>query len=104
MTPLSFQRLREANVERCNDAYHPINSWSESDWATALAGECGEVCGVVKRRRRGEPVPNRALADELADVVIYADLLAARSGIDLSDAIQRKFNETSRKVGSEVEL
>ena len=101
---LSFQRLRQANVERCEKSYHPIGEWSECDWAVALAGECGEVCHIVKDRRRGEEVEVYALGAELADLVIYADLLAARVGIDLGDAIRRKFNETSRKVQSEIQL
>lgn len=37
------------------------------------------------------------LADELADVVIYLDLLAHRLGIDLGGAVMRKWNKTSRK-------
>ena len=101
---LTFDLLRKANVERCHEVYHPINEWSESDWATALAGECGEVCHVVKLRRRGEDISIYALGDELADLVIYADLLAERVGIDLGEAISRKFNGTSRKMQSKVQL
>jgi NTP pyrophosphatase (non-canonical NTP hydrolase) len=104
MEDLSFARLREANVERCHEVYHPVNEWSESDWATAIAGECGEVCHAIKIRRRGEDLSAVTVGAELADLVIYADLLAERLGIDLGDAIRRKFNETSRKVKSKVQL
>ena len=44
------------------------------------------------------------IADELADTVIYADLLCHRLGLSLGKAVQRKFNATSAKVGSEVTL
>ena len=40
------------------------------------------------------------LADELADVAIYLDIMAASEGIDLAAAIASKFNRTSIKVGS----
>lgn len=39
------------------------------------------------------------LAEELADVVICADLCAVSAGIDLGAAVVAKFNATSEKVG-----
>jgi NTP pyrophosphatase (non-canonical NTP hydrolase) len=39
------------------------------------------------------------LADEVADTIIYLDLLCASQGIDLEEAIKKKFNETSAKIG-----
>jgi len=42
--------------------------------------------------------------DEIADMVIYADLLAQRLGRKLEDAIKNKFNQTSDKVGSDIKL
>lgn len=102
--PLTFTRLREANVERSHEVYHQVEEWSPTDWATALAGEVGEVCHVVKQWRRNKFPSIRELADEIADTVLYADLLAERFGIDLGEAIRRKFNATSEKAGSEVML
>lgn len=104
---LTFERLRSVNVERCKEVFHPLTSWSLSDWAVAMAGECGEACNVVKKYRRFQDGTNTAkdpqtvdeirdaLAAELADTVIYADLLAARAGIDLGDAVREKFNAVS---------
>lgn len=73
--------------------------------ATELGGEVGEALNVVKkleRERRGM-VGSRAtvvqLADELADVVICTDNLAARFGIDLGAAVVNKFNASSEKNG-----
>lgn len=115
MNTLNFDVLRDANIERCEAVYHPLADWSLTDWATAAAGELGEACGVVKDLRRLEDgvgwvkttddVRLRvALGEEIADTVIYLDLLAARAGIDLGEAIRRKFNLTSDKVGSAVKL
>lgn len=96
--------LRCVNVTRCERVFHKLDDWSPTDWATAMAGECGEACNLIKKLRRGEVVKVRAIADELADLVIYADLLAARLNIDLGKAVAQKFNEVSAKRGSELYL
>ena len=44
------------------------------------------------------------LALELADVVIYADLLAERLGIDLGAAVRTKFNEVSDRRNIDIRL
>lgn len=106
--------LREANVARAQ-RWHGEDSepWSLADWSNAMCGEAGEAANVVKKIRRREtsiPAANLyntpdldalglALSRELADVVIYADLLAAVAGIDLGWAIRRKFNEVSEAQG-----
>ena len=46
---LTFAELRDANVTRCNESFHPVDAWSGTDWACALAGEVGEACNVVKK-------------------------------------------------------
>lgn len=118
MSLLTFDALRAANITRCGGAFHPIDAWSPTDWATALAGEVGETCNLIKKLRRvtgptmesGRANTPEAdvlipmIAHELADSIIYADLLAARLGIQLGDAIKDKFNEVSRRVGSTVRL
>lgn len=101
---LSFDELRVANVTRCEASFHPVADWSPTDWACAMAGEVGEACNLVKKLRRGEPIPLADIGDELADVVAYLDLLAARLGIDLGGAVARKFNSVSQRVGSDLRL
>lgn len=113
---LNFNVLREANVRRCEEVFHKLNDWSPTDWATAMAGECGEACNEIKKLRRldgadadADTAENRHwlkvnIAHELADLVIYADLLAARLDIDLGEAIKFKFNEVSDKRSSTVKL
>ena len=46
---LSFNELRQANTARCEKSFHSINSWTPTDWACAMAGECGEACNLVKK-------------------------------------------------------
>ena len=107
---LTFSKLRETNLSR-TDRWNPdgLKTWSLSDWGVAMEGEAGEACNVIKKLNRirdgmtgnevGEDELYKALADELADTIIYLDLLAARAGINLESAIIHKFNETSFRVG-----
>jgi NTP pyrophosphatase (non-canonical NTP hydrolase) len=127
LTGLTFDALRAANVKRCESAFHPLAEWSPTDWACSLAGECGEACNEVKKLRRIAESPEALAAKtntpnkyaegdeqyaartekvghELADIVIYADLLAARLGINLADAVAAKFNTVSDRVGSPIKL
>jgi len=103
---LTFNKLRKANVIRCRESFHAngVMEWSPTDWATAMAGECGEACNFIKKMRRGDKVKTRDVAKELADLVIYVDLLAARLNISLGDIVKSKFNEVSRKKNSKVFL
>jgi NTP pyrophosphatase (non-canonical NTP hydrolase) len=108
--PLTFSEVSEVSLDRCL-RWHPggLNSWSLSDWFTALAGEVGEAGNVIKKlnRVRDGIVGNRetpedlrvALGKELADCYLYLDLLAQAAGVDLADAICKKFNEVSVRNG-----
>jgi NTP pyrophosphatase (non-canonical NTP hydrolase) len=113
---LTFAQLRSANFARCV-RWHPrgLEEWSAADWAVAMAGEAGEVCNAVKKLRRiecelaSENEPDRQLStldeairkigEEIADTVIYLDLLAHRLGIDLENEVVSKFNAVSERYG-----
>ena len=109
--PLTFAEVRAINADRCA-AWHGPDSepWTGADWGNATAGELGEAANVVKKLRRIETgVPGskdpdretllRMLGDELADTFLYLDLLAQHYGVDLADAIVRKFNAVSEREG-----
>jgi NTP pyrophosphatase (non-canonical NTP hydrolase) len=102
--PLALSELRVANLARCLEVFHPLEDWSPTDWGTAVAGEVGEALNLVKKLRRGEPIEHRAIAVEIADAVIYLDLLAARLGIDLGQAIAFKFNRVSEQRGAKQRI
>lgn len=105
---LTFASFRAANVTRCLK-WHPagIESWSPSDWLTAVTGELGELASLLKmRNRERDGLPgnkfsptDKMVADEIADVLTYLDLLAAALGVDLGAATVSKFNEVSERVG-----
>jgi len=113
---MNFEQLTVANSNRCHQSFHPIDHWSPSDWGCAMAGECGEACNKIKKLRRLEGTYysrenekddtelTNEIMDEVADMVMYADLLATRLERNLEDAIRQKFNRTSDQVGSTIKL
>lgn len=113
-TPLTFDALRAANVGRVPAFGHTLQSWTALEWAGAMCGESGEAANCAKKLRRldddctvnnpGKAALVEKLAEELADTIIYADLLAAREGIDLGAAVVKKWNEVSARVGHHLHL
>lgn len=120
VSTLALAELREANSSRVlkwhDDRFDRDGfigdgkDWTGADWSNAMQGEAGEAGNVVKKLRRLEtsakwakPETEQALiaklGEELADTIIYADLLAAFYGIDLSAAIIGKFNAVSDREG-----
>jgi NTP pyrophosphatase (non-canonical NTP hydrolase) len=104
---LTFSALRAANVSRKARWHGEADEWSGADWSNAMCGEAGEAANVVKKLRRHETHTGTAyntpeveallpmLAEELADVVTYCDLLADKYGINLGEAVVAKFNRVS---------
>jgi len=101
---LTFEELRQANHQRTEETFHPIEDWSPTDWATCVSGEVGEACNLIKKLRRGWKIDSREIGLELADAVIYIDLLADRLGLNLDEMIVLAFNSKSQEVGSNVKI
>jgi len=118
---LTFAQLKDANARRVGlfknargEVAHPggITHWSIDQWTNALCGEAGEAANFAKKFARGDYPPgpagdaafHDAIAAELADVVCYADLCAQRLGIDLGEAVTKKFNQVSTKIGVPIYL
>ncbi|HEV7433927.1 MAG TPA: MazG-like family protein [Pseudorhizobium sp.] len=87
----TFETLRQVNSSRCLRWHKSgLDEWSLADWVVAVGGEVGEALNVVKklnRDRDGQPGNTRSriellsdLADELADIVIYLDILVSAAG------------------------
>lgn len=104
MKDLSFKRLRKQNRKRSFESFPTSRKWKGVDWALATFGELGEAANVIKKINRKEYVPIELLAHELADTVLYLDLLAEYYGIDLGAAVIEKFNIVSAKKKSRVRL
>lgn len=101
--------LRAANTARQKE-WDPGNQLTIAYRGNELAGEVGEACNLIKKIERerlglrGSRATTQQLAEELADVVICADLIAMDAGIDLEQAVRDKFNATSEKVGLRTRL
>jgi NTP pyrophosphatase (non-canonical NTP hydrolase) len=101
--------LRHANIARQQEIYGG-RPFGMLYWATALAGEVGEACNIIKkieRERLGHPGKRATKADlakEMADVATYLDLLANEEDIDLNQAVIDNFNEASELLGSKVRI
>lgn len=116
MSSLTFEELRLKNAQR-SKRWHPggITDWSPADWAVAMVGEAGECCNAVKKLNRirdsmaSKPDSSEdfktheqavaGIGQEIADTVIYLDLLAQRLGLDLQIEVTKKFNRVSEKYG-----
>lgn len=107
---MNLNELRIKNIVRqelwCSNGVKPDLSFRGCE----LGGETGEALNVIKkleRERLGWPGSRsdvKALASELADVVICADLCAIAAGIDLSKAVKEVFNRKSAEIGLQVFL
>ena len=106
---MSFEILRAANAKRQKE-WDRDNQITLSYRGTELGGEVGEALNIIKKLERerlgikGSQATLEDLAEELADVIICCDLIAMATGIDLTEAVEKKFNKTSEKVGLETRL
>lgn len=99
-----LKQLRAAQIER-QKRWDPGIKLDLSYLGNAAAGEMGEACNIIKkleRERHGLPGSRSSVMDlaaELADVIVYLDLIAMKCNIDLEKAIVDKFNFDSHKHG-----
>jgi MazG-like family len=123
---MEYTTLAEANAVRHKE-WDPGNQINLAFRGNEMAGEIGEAleqavnlilmsaaagraCNFIKKLERermgirgSRATPQQAM-DELADVVICSYLVAMDIGGDLDDAVRRKFNETSEKMGLQTRL
>ena len=107
---MTFSQRNRHRCESPKGFNHKLNSWSTSEWFTALVGEVGEAGNLIKKLNRiRDGIPGNkvsetkeelehALLHELADVFIYLDLLTQSLGADLMRIAEIKFQITSRKI------
>lgn len=87
---------------------HIYKHLAERDWlnnsartlATSISLEAGEL--LEHYQWSDEPVGSKEdLADELADIMIYAFEFAQKTGIDIPDAIEKKLQKAALKYPAE---
>jgi hypothetical protein len=121
---LTFEEFSATNELRCEQAFkHPVNKWSINDWATATGGEIGEAIQELGKlltfldtakkikRLEDEPLDRERLeqlldqfAEELADIITYADLTLSRIRRNTAAELIKKFNKVSDKRGCPIKL
>ncbi len=106
---LTFNVLREANRRRQQE--WPGNEKASFEFRVIeVAGEYGELCEAIKKFLRAEygikgtSATKEDIAAEIGDLLVSLDLLADKLGIDLGEAVRRKFNATSEKYGMRTYL
>jgi len=111
---LDLQTFRPLNVQRATTGFKCYDNQPLTYWTTALAGEVGELCNMIKKMQRVEKggidggssytakdISKEMLKEEIGGIAIYLDLLASLLDIDLEDAIIDTFNSKSVKYGFE---
>jgi NTP pyrophosphatase (non-canonical NTP hydrolase) len=104
-----FSKRNRKRCEAVNGFNHKLNSWSGSDWMTAVFGELGEAANVLKKLNRvRDGIPGnketveqleKKFACEIADAYIYLDLLCQSRGIDLESSVNNVFDAKSIQIG-----
>jgi len=114
---LTFRTLRDGNIKRLplfkrkdgKPAHMRVNGsdWSPASWLQAVIGELGEYANLRKKVERGDftlAQAKKKLGSELADVVIYLDILATQLGIDLGEAVMETWNAKADQLDIPMRL
>ena len=102
-----LKRLRYANIMRCREWMgEPPHRKNLAFHGLELGGEVGEAQNVMKKLDRWvQDIPGKInpstgvpmLAEELADIIVCVDIIAAIYDINLEESVTDKFNKTSDK-------
>lgn len=103
MRNLTFKELKEANTKRNITLFGP-DKWIPEQYGNAIAGEVGELCNKIKKLAQGREISQEEIEEEIADIVIYADLIATKFNTTLEKCIVEKFNKKSELWKSEIKL
>lgn len=114
---LDLAAMRPINVQRATEGFKCYDNQPLTYWTTALAGEVGELCNMIKKMQRVErggmdggstytakDITKDMLKEEIGGIAIYLDLLASLLDISLEEAIIDTFNSKSEKMGFREKL
>lgn len=107
---LELSKFREVSVERAKHGFKTYENVPITFFTTALAGEVGELCNLIKKIEREKvggldagsthkvkDISKKMLEEEIGGIFIYLDLLSAILDIDLEQAIITTFNIKSEQ-------
>lgn len=105
-----LKRFRALSIERAEKGFKTYKNVPITFWTTALAGELGELCNMIKKIERvnnggidvgssytAATITPEMIKEEFGGIFIYLDLLASLMGVNLEEAIIETFNEKSVK-------
>ena len=108
MKNLDLQKFRELSIERAKNGFKTYDNVSILFFTTALAGELGELCNLIKKLERAKvggldagtnhkvkDITKELLTEEIGGIFIYLDLLASLLNVSLDEAIITTFNQKS---------
>src|SRR5690348_6698183 len=109
---LNLNILRKISVQRAKEGFKTYDNVPLTFFTTALAGEVGELCNLIKKLERAKvggldagtttkatDITKEMLEEEIGGILIYLDLLASLMDIDLEKATIETFNNKSIKYG-----
>ena len=109
---IDLERFRALNVDRARNGFRCYDNQPLTYWTTALAGEVGELCNMIKKMQRvavggvdggssysAKDITPEMLKEEIGGIAIYLDLLASLLDISLEQAVIDTFDGKSRQLG-----
>ncbi len=100
----TVRAFSKKNWGRNLETFTECSEWEPSDFALAAMGPTGYLAHLFAREKRGEKINEGQYYEEIADAVIYLDLLCTSLGGNLEEVIARKFNDTSAEEDCEFLL
>lgn len=105
---LDLKELRTLSVARAIEGFRCYDNQPITYWTTAVAGELGELCNMIKKLQRvaaggqdgghsytAKNITAAMLKEEVGGIFIYLDLLASLLNISTEEAIIETFNAKS---------
>lgn len=100
-TPLlTVNRFSQVNWARHNELLGDSKNWDQEALALAANGPTGYIGHLFTQIKRGSDIAPGEIFDEIADAVIYLDLLTTTMGGCLDQVLARKFNVNSDESGA----
>ena len=109
---LDLSAFSDLNSQRAVEGFKTYKNVPITYWTTALAGEVGELCNMVKKMERvahggidggstytAATLTHDDLQEEIGGIFIYLDLLSKLLGVNLEEAVIKTFNSKSDKYG-----
>lgn len=109
---LDIAAFSKLSAERAETGFKTYRNVPVTYWTTALMGEGGELCNMVKKMERvahggidggssytAASLKKEDLAEEIGGIFIYLNILSGLLDIDMEEAIIETFNSKSKKYG-----